>query len=64
MFLSCGHRVEKFEDAKRVTTKEHSRDWQRAIGYRSVCPLCFKFYEKENLIFYSDKEALEWLCGG
>lgn len=59
MILSCGHRSK--DDGVRITTKEYTRDHQRAIGYKCVCPFCFKMYEKENLLFYSDRDAMQWL---
>lgn len=62
--LSCGHREDDESKHHSITTKkwefgESGR--QKALSYKTVCETCYKDYQEEGLIFYSEEEALEWL---
>lgn len=61
VILSCGHREDDFDKHYNIMTKEWTRENTKAVGYKSVCFFCFRFYEENNELFYTDKEALEWL---
>ena len=64
--LSCGHRVEDYEEAHNIATKAWeitTEGWSRAIHYSSVCETCKKDYEAEDSILYSDEEENNWLKG-
>jgi hypothetical protein len=64
IWLSCGHREDDFEKHHSVTTQEHTigeDGWQKALSYKTVCYNCYKEYEKEGILFYSDEEAMTWL---
>lgn len=62
--LSCGHSEDDMDKHYRIMTKDTEiteRGWEKAVGYRTVCHACYKLYEVEGLLLYSDKEAMEWL---
>lgn len=62
--LSCGHREDDEDKHYSVTTKEWEvgeDGWHKALSYKTVCYSCYKEYEKEGIICYSDEEAFEWL---
>ena len=62
--LSCGHREDNEDKHYSVTVKEWTIDqdgWQKALSYKTVCYDCYKEYEKEGILFYSDEEATQWL---
>jgi hypothetical protein len=62
--LSCGHREDDEEKHYSITTKEWVVDesgWNKALSYKTVCQPCYKKYEKEGNLCYSDEEAFEWL---
>ena len=64
IWLSCGHREDDFDKQYNITTKEWTigeDGWQKALSYKTVCYNCYKEYEKEGDIFYSDEEATKWL---
>ena len=61
MILSCGHREDDFDNHHNIITREWTRENTKAVGYKSVCLLCYKDYEKHKLLLYTDKEAMEWL---
>jgi hypothetical protein len=63
VILSCGHREDDFDRHYNVMTKDWSRENTKAVGYRSVCLLCYKRYEKSGELLYTDREAMEWLRG-
>ena len=61
IILSCGHREDDFDKHYNVMTKDWSRENTKAVGYRTVCLSCYKSYESEGLLLYSDEEAVEWI---
>lgn len=61
VILSCGHREDDFDKHYNIMTKDWSRENTKAVGYRSVCLSCYKLYEKEGELLYTDQEAMEWL---
>lgn len=61
VILSCGHREDDFDKHYNIMTKEWSRENTKAVAYKCVCLSCFRDYEKTGDMFYSDKEAMEWL---
>ena len=63
IILSCGHREDDLEKHYNIMSKEWTEQGKKAVGYKTVCLSCYKEYEKQSLILYSDKEAMEWLRG-
>jgi len=61
IILSCGHREDDFDKHYNIMTKEWSRENTKAVGYMSVCLSCYKLYEKEGQLLYTDEESMEWL---
>ena len=64
---SCGHGVEDFDDLFSVATKAWDiteEGWVRCIHYSSVCEDCYKDYEREGNILYTDEEETKWLREG
>lgn len=61
--LSCGHTVEDFCDEHIVSVKEFSREWNRAVAYKSVCKQCYTMYKNEDAILYTEEAEMEWLNG-
>lgn len=64
IWLSCGHREDDFDKHHSIMLKEWDiteEGWTKAVSYQTVCYHCFKEYEKEGNLIYSDKEATEWL---
>ena len=61
VILSCGHREDDFDKHYNIMTKDWSRENTKAVGYRTVCLSCYKMYESEGLMLYTDQEAIEWL---
>ena len=59
--LSCGHREDDFDKHYSVMTKEWSREFNKAVSYKTVCYSCMKSYEKEGILLRTDEEAAEWL---
>jgi hypothetical protein len=63
VILSCGHREDDFDKHYSIMTKDWSRENTKAVGYRTVCAVCYKMYEAEGLLLYTDDEAMEWIKG-
>jgi hypothetical protein len=63
VILSCGHREDDFEKHYSIMTKEWSREYSKAVGYRTICLSCYRAYEKTGELLYTDKDAMEWLRG-
>lgn len=61
IILSCGHPESNFDKHHNVMIKEWTRENTKAVGYLTVCLSCYKEYENDAQILYSDKEAMEWL---
>jgi hypothetical protein len=61
IILSCGHPESNFDKHYNIMTKEWSREDTKAVGYRTVCLSCYKQYESDALLLYTDKEALQWM---
>lgn len=64
IWLSCGHREDNFEKHHSITTKEWNvgeEGWHKVLSYQTVCETCYKEYQEEGTIFYSDEEAIDWL---
>ena len=64
VILSCGHREDDFDKHHSIMTKDQDiteDGWVKAVGYRTVCLSCYKQYESNAMLLYSDKEAEEWL---
>ena len=61
VILSCGHREDDFDKHYSIMTKDWSREHTKAIGYKTVCLLCYKSHEEAKELLYSDSEALNWL---
>lgn len=63
IILSCGHAVDDFSDEQMVAVKDYSKDWSRAVAYRTVCKECLKAYQDEDAILYTEEAEMEWLTG-
>jgi hypothetical protein len=61
VILSCGHREDDFDKHYNIMTKEWSRENTKAVGYKSVCLSCYKQYEMNGELLYTDDESMEWL---
>ena len=64
IWLSCGHREDDFDKHNSISTKEWTigeDGYSKAISYKTVCEDCYKEYQKEGVLFYSDDEAFGWL---
>lgn len=61
IILSCGHREDDFERHYNIMTKEWTRENTKAVAYKCVCFSCFRLYEKQGELIYTDKDAMEWL---
>lgn len=61
IILSCGHKVDSFEDEYTVAVKEWTREDTRAIAYKSVCGKCRREYRQNNQILDTMADEQEWL---
>jgi len=61
VILSCGHREDDFDQHYPVMTKDWSRENTKAIGFKTVCINCHINYAKDDLLLYTDEEAMQWL---
>lgn len=64
IIASCGHRVGEVDDLHNIATKAWDigeEGWVKAIHYSSVCEDCFKEYEGEGSILYTEEEEINWL---
>lgn len=59
--LSCGHRVDSFDEGHDVALKRYTREWEKAVSYGVVCAECLKMYEKAGEVLHTDDEIDEWL---
>lgn len=63
IILSCGHELKDQEEGWSIATKEYSKDWSRAVSYRTVCKTCHEWYEKEDLVLHTQQEEFDWIRG-
>ena len=61
IFATCGHEVFGERAFTGFYVKYHTKEGQRALSYRVVCPECEKWYRKNNLILDTEKERQDWL---
>jgi hypothetical protein len=61
IILSCGHREDDYDNHYAIMTKEWSREFTKAVGYKTVCAQCRDDYAKDDQLLYTDDEAMEWL---
>ena len=59
--FSCGHSSNNLKDGVTVTCKEYTESNSKALAYKVVCRHCYHLYKKEQLVFYTDKDAENWL---
>lgn len=64
IILSCGDRVEDFDEGFDVIIKTTDREFNNAIAFKTVCAKCKAMYEREGLAFKSYNDAIEWLHNG
>lgn len=61
IILTCGHVVNDFKNSCDVKVKTHSRDFQKAVSYQTVCQSCKSDLEKENLLLDTEYDVNLWL---
>lgn len=61
IILSCGHHIDDFSDSYQVVIKSYSRDFSKALSYRTVCLKCKNDYRKQDILFEDDTQADKWL---
>lgn len=61
IILSCGHREDDFDKHYHVIVKSCTREWTKALAYRSVCKACHDEYAAHGEIFDNEKDAMIWL---
>lgn len=59
---TCGHGI-AMDWAKQgaVFIKDYSREGERAISYRVLCPECLATHEKAKLVLHNESEKQKWL---
>ena len=63
IILSCGHKVEDFDDEIHGAVADYARDNTRAISYMALCKQCYDEYEKDGMILHDEGEENKWLYG-
>lgn len=61
IILSCGHREDDFDKHHHVTVKSWSREWTKALAYKTVCQACRDEYAARGELFEDEKDATHWL---
>lgn len=59
--LSCGHSVERFDDAFDAIVQCSDAEGNRALSYEMVCEHCLTVYEDDGLLFAHEADAIKWL---
>jgi hypothetical protein len=63
VIFTCGHKAEDEEEGFVISTKAYSRKSERAVEYRTVCSNCYRVFEEEDRILFSESEVIKWLEG-
>ncbi len=66
IIATCGHRVNELEELRQISIKAWDitqEGWVKAIHFSSVCEDCYKEYEAEGSILYTEEEENDWLKG-
>lgn len=62
MRATCGHEINgAWLQQGAVCVKEYSREGNKAISYRVLCPDCLANYEKAKLVLKTEGEKNRWL---
>ncbi len=61
IILTCGHREDDFDKHYAVTVKSWSREWTKALSYKTVCRACRDEYQQRHELFENEKDAMTWL---
>ena len=59
--LSCGHEVSSFAYASEAIVMSSDREGNRALSYELVCEECLKVYERDDMLFKHEADAIRWL---
>lgn len=63
IILTCGHKIEDFDDEIQCAVAGYSRSFGRAVFYKSLCKQCYDEYEKDGMILHDEGEENKWLGG-
>lgn len=64
IIATCGHQVKDLDETIQCATKawEIGEDgWVKAIHYQSLCKACYKEYQVERGVLYTEQEEINWL---
>ena len=59
--LTCGHRVNSFQESHHVFIQSWDREHQRTVSSEVICDNCFEIYKGIGIIFETEESALKWL---
>ena len=67
IIASCGHRVDELDDLVNCSTKAWEiteEGWVKAIHYQSLCKECYREFQIENAVLYTEESEANWLRQG
>ena len=62
VIFTCGHKAKDDEDVFVISSKAYKKN-EKAVEYRTVCSNCYRVFEEEERILFSESEVIKWLEG-